>query len=123
MNSPAAATARLPSPKRGGVGGGVLRAMTTDLPTAVSEARREGARRFAGWDDAAFDALAAGPVAALAAALREEAGPVLDAYLALLQQGVGSGVLRRATAGPDGWGSFLERCLVERVPALPPQVP
>jgi hypothetical protein len=38
-----------------------------------------------------------------------------------VQQAVGTGVLRRASAGA-AWTSFLERCLVELVPALLPRV-
>jgi hypothetical protein len=86
----------------------------------LEQIRREGPRRFARWDADLFEAVVAGPGAVLAAALRgqADAGPALDAYLRLVQQAVGTGALHRATAGPGGWTSFLERGLVERVPAL-----
>jgi hypothetical protein len=95
------------------------------LAERLDELRQDGPRRFARWDAALFEALAAGPLTALSEALRGEAdsGPVLLGYVGLLHQGVGITAVRRAEANPGAWGSFLERCLVEQVPALLPRVP
>ena len=99
--------------------------MTDALPTTVADLARDGARRFAGWDPAVFAGLVDGPARQLGEALAGQpaADAALAAYLRLLQEGVGTGLVRRAAAGPDGWTGFLERCLVERVPALLPAVP
>jgi hypothetical protein len=98
--------------------------VTDALRSAVAEFSRDGARRFAGWDPAVFHNLLKEPVRALHEALGSEPSgeEVLSAYLQLLQEGVGTGLVRRAAAGPDGWTGFLERMLVERVPALLPAV-
>src|SRR5207244_416561 len=82
----------------------------------------EGPRRFARWDADLFEAVVAGPAAALRQALDGQAdiGPTLAAYLRLAHQGIGIGSLRRARAEAGGWASFLERCLVELVPAFLP---
>jgi hypothetical protein len=87
--------------------------------------RDEGPRRFARWDADLFEAVVAGPAAALRAALggQPDAAACLAAYLRLAQQGIGAGAVRRARAEAGGWASFLERCLVELVPALLPGVP
>jgi hypothetical protein len=91
----------------------------------LEELRRDGPRRFARWDSALFEALVQGPGAVLSEALtgQADANAVLAAYLRLLHQGVGITAVRRVEAGPDGWISYLERCLVEQVPALLPRVP
>jgi hypothetical protein len=91
----------------------------------LGELSKDGLRRFARWDADLFQALAAGPLHALAAALGNEpdAEAVLAGYLGLLHQGVGTSAVRRAAAGPGGWHCFLERCLVEHVPTLLPRVP
>ena len=96
--------------------------MIPSLDAVCEELRRDGPRRFAAWDAGLFDAVAAGPAAALAEALAGQpaAEPTLAGHLRLAQQAVGAGFLRRADgAGP--WASFLERCLVELVPALLPR--
>src|SRR5436309_557687 len=99
--------------------------MSSPAEPELAELRRDGAARFAGWDAGLFDAAAAGPGRALAGALagQPDARPVVAGYLRLLQEAVGTGALRQASAGPAGWAGFLERCLVELVPALLPRVP
>jgi hypothetical protein len=86
--------------------------------------RQDGPRRFARWDAALFEAVVRGPAVALTAALDEQPdrNAAVAAYLALAQQAVGTGLLRQASPG-GRWASFLERCLVELVPALLPAVP
>jgi hypothetical protein len=98
--------------------------MAPELERPLIELRRDGPRRFARWDGALFAAVAAGPAAALEEGLRGEpdAGPVLAAYLRLAQEAVGTASLRQPQVG-GGWTGFLERCLVELVPALLPRVP
>jgi hypothetical protein len=93
-----------------------------DLLTLI---RAEGPRRFARWDAGLFEAVVAGPAAALRGALdgQPDAGAALAAYLRLAQQGIGTEAVRRARAEAGGWASFLERGLVELVPALLPGVP
>jgi hypothetical protein len=100
-------------------------ALSPDLQGRLDELRRDGPRRFARWDAALFEALVAGPGRTLAAALvgQPDAVAAVAAYLSLLHQGVGTAAVRRAGAGADGWGGFLERCLLEQVPALLPRVP
>jgi hypothetical protein len=95
--------------------------VSPELDPLLAELRREGPRRFAGWDAGLFDAVVTGPAAALADALlgQPDAGPATAGYLRLAQQAVGAGRLRRAD-GAGGWAGFLERCLVEIVPALLP---
>jgi hypothetical protein len=90
----------------------------------LTQLRDDGARRFARWDAAVFDAVARGPAAALAERLdgQPDADTVLNGYLQLVQQGVGLGLLKSAAAGDGGWSSFLERLLVEVVPARLPEV-
>jgi hypothetical protein len=96
-----------------------------ELQGRLDELRHDGPRRFSRWDASLFEALAAGPFLALSEAIdgQADAGPVLAAYLALLHQSVGCAGVRRASAGPGGWATYLERCLVEQVPALLPSVP
>jgi hypothetical protein len=96
--------------------------MTPDLEQPLAHLRRDGPRRFARWDGALFDSVAAGPATALRDALGDQpdAGPVLTAYLRMAQEAVGTSALLRAAAdGP--WTGFLERCLIELVPALLPR--
>jgi hypothetical protein len=98
--------------------------MPTDLHPLLSPLRDEGARTFAAWDPALFDAVAAGPASALADALDDQPG-VLRGYLRLVLEAIGTGALRRAGApsGPGGgWTTFLERCLLQLVPDLLPAV-
>jgi hypothetical protein len=99
--------------------------LSPELRECLDELRRDGPRRFARWDAALFEAVVAGPAQTLAAALggQADADAVLAAYLSLLHQGVGLTAVRRAETGPDGWGCYLERCLVEQMPALLPRVP
>jgi hypothetical protein len=99
--------------------------LSSEPQARLDELRRDGPRRFARWDAALFEALVAGPAHALSGALggQADAGPVLAAYLSLLHQGVGITAVRRAEAGPGGWSSYLERCLVEQVPSLLPRLP
>jgi hypothetical protein len=91
--------------------------VTDDLRATAADLTADGARRFAGWDPGLFAALVEGPAARLAAATDSV---TVAGYLRLLQESVGTGLVRRAAPGPDGWTGFLERCLVERVPALLP---
>ena len=92
--------------------------------TTLATIRDEGPRKFARWDAAVFDAVATGPVAALAERLggQPDATAVLSGYLRLVQQGVGSGVVKQTAAGPAGWSSFLERLVVELIPARLPEI-
>src|SRR5262245_61023973 len=93
--------------------------MAPDLDRLLADARRAGPRRFARWSADLFEALAAGPVKALAEALPDATG--LGGYLNLLQEGIGPGVVRQAGGGT--WSNFLERCLIELVPEQLPRVP
>jgi len=90
--------------------------MTT---ATLASIRDEGPRKFSRWDAAVFDAIASGPAATLAERLaaQPESEAVLNGYLRLVQQGVGSGIVKHAAPTPVGWGSFLERLLVELIPA------
>jgi hypothetical protein len=99
--------------------------LSPELLGRLDELRRDGPRRFARWDASLFEALVPGPVHALAQALagQEDAPAALAAYLTLLHQGVGLSAVRRAEVASAGWSSWLERCLVEKVPALLPRVP
>jgi hypothetical protein len=101
--------------------------MSPDLVPLLADLRQQGARRFAAWDAALFDAVGAGPAAFLWLALRgePEAEATLRGYLRLVQEAIGTAALRRPTAPPTGtpWTSFLERCLIELVPAQLPAVP
>jgi hypothetical protein len=99
--------------------------LTPELRERLGELCRDGPRRFSRWDASLFEALVAGPVHSLARALsgQADAAAVLAAYLELLHQAVGITAVRRAGASQEGWSSFLERCLVEQVPALLPGVP
>jgi hypothetical protein len=101
------------------------RTWSPQLAERLDALRRDGPRRFARWDVALFDALAEGPLGALADALggQANADAVLAAFLALLHQGVGTAAVRRPRASAVGWSSYLERCLVEQVPVLLPRVP
>lgn len=93
-------------------------------PELLSRLRDEGPRTFSRWDAAVFDAVASGPAAALAERLAGQPGAAsaLDGYLRIVQQGVGSGVVKHAEAAAAGWSSFLERLLVELVPARLPEI-
>jgi hypothetical protein len=86
--------------------------------------RDEGPRKFSRWDPAVFDAVVSGPAAVLQERLasQPDVDTVLGGYLQLVQQGVGSGVLKQATPGAAGWSSFLERLLLEVVPARLPEI-
>lgn len=93
-------------------------------PATLAPLRDDGPRTFSRWDAAVFDAVAHGPATALAERLagQPDADAVIDGYLRLVQQGVGSGVLKHAAAGAAGWSSFLERLLVELIPARLPEI-
>jgi len=97
--------------------------MTIPAPT-LAPIRDEGPRRFSRWDAAVFDAVATGPASALAERLagQPDANAVLRGYLNLVQQGVGSGVVKHAVPGAAGWSSFLERLVVELVPVRLPEI-
>ncbi len=90
----------------------------------LDDLRHDGARRVAAWEGALFDAVGQGPARALAHALGKQPGaePVLRAYLRLVQEAIGTAALRLAAPPSPGapWTSFLERCLVQLVPALLP---
>jgi hypothetical protein len=94
-------------------------------PDPVDVLRRDGPRRHAGWDPAVFDAVAAGPAAALADALgpSPDGRRALAGWLRLVEEGVGRGHLRRGDAGPDGWSNFLERCVLSLLPSWLPALP
>lgn len=95
------------------------------LPAATfARLRDEGPRRFSRWDAAVFDAIASGPATVLTERLagQPDADSILGAYLRFIQQGVGSAIVKHATAGPTGWSSFLERLFVEVVPARLPEL-
>jgi hypothetical protein len=99
--------------------------MNAELESLLSAVRLEGSRRFASWDDALFDAVVRGPVRTLCRGIsgQPHAGQVLQAYLRLVQEGVGTAVLRQAAPSEQSWNSFLERCLVQLVPEKLPKVP
>lgn len=98
--------------------------MTTTALT-LARLRDEGARKFSRWDANVFDAIATGPAAALAQKLagQPDAEAVFAAYLRLVQQGIGSAVVKHAAPGPAGWSNFLERLLVDAVPARLTELP
>jgi hypothetical protein len=98
--------------------------MTQPLQMQIAELRADGPRRFSRWDARLFDAVVSGPADVLAEALRgqPDADGVLAGYLRLVQQGVGTGVVKQVAPGPAGWSNFLERLLVELVPARLPSV-
>lgn len=98
---------------------------TIDLEPLLAPLRHEGPRRFAGWTPALFEeaAHAAGATLARALARQPSAETVLAGYLRLVQEGIGVGLVRHASASPAGWATFLERCLLELVPRLLPAVP
>lgn len=91
----------------------------------ITQLQDEGARRFCRWDPRVFDAVVAGPAQILAGRLgdQNDAAAVLAGYLHLVQQAVGEGLLTQAAAGPAGWSNFLERLLIEGVPAQLPEMP
>jgi hypothetical protein len=95
----------------------------TIAPT-LAAIRDEGPRKFSRWDSLLFDSIATGPAMALAERLANEpnADAVLSGYLRLVQQGVGSGIVKHAVPGPTGWASFLERLVVEMIPARLPEI-
>ncbi len=84
----------------------------------IDRIRTEGRRAFARWDAALFDAITAGPAAELARRLgtQSDADAAFGGYLRLVQQGIGSGLVKRAAPGASGWSNFLERLVVEVVP-------
>ena len=88
----------------------------------VRAIRDESARAFARWDPAVFDAIVSGPASVLAERLGQEADTALGGYLRLVQQGVGRGLVKHATAVPSGWSSFLERLVVELIPERLPEI-
>jgi hypothetical protein len=97
----------------------------TDIASLSVSVREEGPRRFARWDGELFDTIVAGPTRLLAEGLagQPDTEAILVSYLEMIQQGVGLALLRPAAAGSGGWTSFLERSLVQSVPALLPRVP
>jgi hypothetical protein len=92
--------------------------MHPDLNPTLDALRQEGPRRFAHWDADLFEALVRGPAAKLATEVADapDRTAILQAYLRLLQEGVGTGCVRQAGRGPLGWTTFLECCLVEVIP-------
>src|SRR2546430_2162998 len=101
--------------------------MPPDLAPLLAGLRQQGARRFAAWNATLFDAVGAGPAFALWTALHDQPGAeaALRGYLRLVQEAIGTSALRLPAPPPAGtpWTSFLERCLVELVPAHLPGVP
>jgi hypothetical protein len=99
------------------------RACEINLAQMSAPLREEGPQRFARWNAALFEAVVQGPAAVLAAALagQPDAEAVLSGYLRMIQQGIGTGALRQATAAAART-TFLERCLIELIPALLPEV-
>lgn len=97
--------------------------MYSGLEQTLADLRRDGPRCFARWNAELFDAVASGPARALGEGLGDspDSGAVLSGYLQLVQQAIGVGALHQAGAGPR-WATFLERCLIERIPALLPRV-
>ena len=79
--------------------------MTNDLAMTIEELGRAGARRFVDWDAAVFAASVVGPAATLLAALEgQPSGPaVTEEYLRLLQEGIGTRLIRRTSPGPDSY--------------------
>jgi hypothetical protein len=97
--------------------------MHPGLEQTLADLRRDGPRRFARWNAELFDAVASGPARTLGKELGDspDSGRVLSGYLQLVQQAIGVGALHQAGRGAR-WTSFLERCLIERIPALLPRV-
>jgi hypothetical protein len=97
--------------------------MHPQLEHTLADLRRDGPRRFARWNAELFDAVVSGPAHTLGEGLGDspDSGPVLCSYLQLVQQAIGVGVLQQAGGG-SRWATFLERCLMERIPALLPRV-
>jgi hypothetical protein len=93
--------------------------MHPGLEQTLADLRRDGPRRFAQWNAELFDTVASGPARALGKELGDspESGRVLSGYLQLVQQAIGVGALHQPGTGAR-WTSFLERCLIERIPAL-----
>lgn len=93
----------------------------TATEATVAKFRDEGPRAFARWNPAVFDAVAVGPVQALAQRLggQPAADATLAGYLRLVQQGVGGGIIKQASGAHS---SFLERLLVELIPARLPEI-
>jgi hypothetical protein len=98
--------------------------MTPTVLATLADLCRDGPLRFAGWNAAVFDAVAASPAVMLADRFRgqPDADAVVAGYLRLAHQAVGTGVLTRSSAGVRGWGSFLERLVAETLPAGLPDV-
>src|SRR4051812_28314495 len=99
--------------------------MSFELEAVLAPLRHEGPRRFAAWAGDLFEQAARGPGATLAVALAEQpdGARVRAGSLRLLQGGVGTGLIRHPGPSPAGWTCFLERCLLELVPALLPALP
>jgi hypothetical protein len=97
--------------------------MYPGLEQTLADLRRDGPRCFARWNAELFDAVASGPARALGESLRgqPDGGLVLSSYLQLVQQAIGVGALLQAGTGAR-WTTFLERCLIERIPVLLPRV-
>ena len=93
--------------------------MRSGLEQTLADLRRDGPRRFARWNAELFDAVASGPARTLGESLRgqPDGGLVLSGYLQLVQQAIGVGALLQTATGAR-WTTFLERCLIERIPAL-----
>src|SRR5688572_22957475 len=93
------------------------------IKATLAKFRYDGPRAFARWNAVVFDAVAAGPFQTLADRLgrQPDADATLAGYLRLVQQGVGSGVIKQAGAG-GAHSSFLERLLVELIPARLPEI-
>lgn len=89
--------------------------MNKELAQAL---REDGARRFARWNARHFDAVIDGPAKVLGDRTADEDGSaeLVVAYLRLVQEAIGEGLLTQIDAEPSGWSSFLERLLVEVVP-------
>jgi hypothetical protein len=94
------------------------------IATNLASIRDEGPRKFSRWNATLFDAIAASAATALAERLagQPDADAVLNGYLRLVQQGVGSGIVKHTVPSSTGWASFLERLVVEMIPARLPEI-
>lgn len=98
-----------------------MRRHDAGLSGGLAELVRQAAARFPGWSEVRFRALVEGPGRAVARALQAapDRGATLDAYLRLLAEGVGAGMLDPA----PGAGGAATRVLLELAPRDLPRIP
>ena len=99
--------------------------MEATFEERVTAVRRDGPRRFARWDAALFEAVATGPLLTLGQRL---AGPpsaelVITAYLRMLEEAIGTQVLRQTAASAAGWSNSRKSLRRSPSPAASPALP